>query len=312
MSRGSPIERVDARYLPGWGMTALVTSTSRSSMSRERLARGHGDHVGDAFGAGNRRSKFGDGSHQIDVRQVLQRTHLVLSQRALAADVQNRTLRTERGGDAGDGIRAPGSGGGDDAAELARLARIAVGRVRGDLFVANIDDADALIDAAIINIDDVAAAKSEYRVDTLVLQRLRDQMTSRDHARVAALSLQGIFRSRGLGLNRRGVYGCHVASNFVNLASGRHQCRPEASVESSNLKKSSSNHRDPQIIEAQSRAITRNHVGRGAPATPSDADENDSCPLAKCFSRMGFSTNSASSAAITLNVIARVNTADHP
>ena len=87
----------------------------------------------------------------------------------------------------------PGPGGRDDAAELAGLARIAVGRVRGDLLVAHVDDANALIDAAVVDVDDVAAAKREDRVDAFVLQRLGDQMAAGDHARIAALALQGIF-----------------------------------------------------------------------------------------------------------------------
>jgi hypothetical protein len=92
------------------------------------------------------------------MRQILQRAHHVLGQRTLAADMQDRALRAEGRRDAGHGIRAARPGSGYDAAELARLAGMAVGGVRGDLFVAHVDDADALIDAAIIDVDDVAAA----------------------------------------------------------------------------------------------------------------------------------------------------------
>ena len=112
----------------------------------------------------------------------------------------------------------------DDAAELAGLTGIAVGGVRGDLFVTHVDDANALIDAAVIDVDDVPAAQREDRVDALVLQRFGDQVAPGDHAGVAALALQGIFGGRGFGLNRRGIYGCHVASKFVNLIAGR-RCR---------------------------------------------------------------------------------------
>ena len=92
------------------------------------------------------------------MRQILQRSHLVLRQRALTADVQDGTLGAERGGDAGHGVGEPRTRGRDHTAELAGLARVAVGGVRGDLFVAHVDDADALIDAAVIDVDDVAAA----------------------------------------------------------------------------------------------------------------------------------------------------------
>ena len=92
------------------------------------------------------------------MRQILQRAHHVLSQRTLATDMQDRAFRAEGRRDARHGIGAARPGGGYDAAELARLARMAVGGVRGDLFVAHVDDADALIDATIIDVDDVAAA----------------------------------------------------------------------------------------------------------------------------------------------------------
>ena len=113
---------------------------------------------------------------------------LPLRQRALTADVQHRALRAERRGDAGHGVRAAGPRRGHDAAELAGLARITVGRVGRDLFVAHVDDADAFVDAAVVDIDDVAAAQGEDRVDAFALQRLGDQMAARDDAGVAAFS----------------------------------------------------------------------------------------------------------------------------
>jgi len=48
--------------------------------------------------------------------------------------------------------------GGYLAARLAGHARIAVGGVRRDLLVAHVDDLDAFVDAAVIDVDDVAAA----------------------------------------------------------------------------------------------------------------------------------------------------------
>jgi hypothetical protein len=146
------------------------------------------------------------------VRQILQRSHFVLGQGALAADMQNRTLRTERGGDARDRVGATGARSRDHAAELARLPRVAVGRVRSHLLVPYVDDTNALIDAAIIDVDDVAAAKRKDGVHTFVLQRLCDQMAAGNHARVAALPLQGIFGRRGFGRTRGGIYSGHVIS----------------------------------------------------------------------------------------------------
>jgi len=44
--------------------------------------------------------------------------------------------------------------------------------------VAHIDDADALIDAAVVDVDDMATAERENGVDTLVLEGLCDQVTA--------------------------------------------------------------------------------------------------------------------------------------
>ncbi len=160
------------------------------------------------------------------MRQILQRSHFVLRQGALAADVQNRTLRSERRGDARDRIGAAGSRGGDHAAELARLPRVAIRRMRRDLLVPHVDDANAFIDATVIDVDDVPAAKREDGVHTFVLQRLCDQMAAGNHARIAALPLQGVFGRRGLGRTRDGIYSGHIISKCVNRGASLKYCVP--------------------------------------------------------------------------------------
>ncbi len=140
----------------------------------------HRDHVGDPLGRQHGGGELGDRRHHVDVGQVLQRAHLVLGERALAADVQDRAFGTERRGDAGDGVGAPRSRGGDGAAQLAGLAGIAVGGVGGRLFVADVDDADVFIQAAVVNVDDVAAAKGEDGIDAFGLERLGNQVPAGD------------------------------------------------------------------------------------------------------------------------------------
>src|SRR6202021_1516109 len=112
--------------------------------------------------------EFGEGRHQLQVREILQRSHFVLGQGALPADMKNRALRTERRGDARDRVGATGSCRGDHAAELARLPRVAVSRMRSHLLVPHVDDANAFIDATIIDVDDVTAAKRKDGVYTFV------------------------------------------------------------------------------------------------------------------------------------------------
>ncbi len=152
----------------------------RTRRAGEALPCRHGDHVGDALRRADACRKLGDRREDVDVGQVLQRTHLVLRQRTLPADVQHRALRAECGGDAGDGVGAAGAGGGDDAAEATRLPGVAVRGVRRHLLVAHVDDAYALVEAAVVNVDDVTAAQREHGVDALALESLGHEVSSRD------------------------------------------------------------------------------------------------------------------------------------
>jgi len=117
-----------------------------------------------------------------------------------AADVQNGTFGAKRGGNAGDRVRESRPGGRDHTAELARLARIAVGGMCRHLLVPHVDDADAFIHTAVIDIDDVAAAQREDRIDALVFERLCHQVSAGDHTRIAAFALQRVFCGRRLPL----------------------------------------------------------------------------------------------------------------
>src|SRR3954467_7567431 len=47
----------------------------------------------------------------------------------------------------------------------------------------DVDHGDALVDAAVVDVDDVAAAQGEDRVDALGLQCLRDQVPAGDRLR---------------------------------------------------------------------------------------------------------------------------------
>ena len=50
----------------------------------------------------------------------------------------------------------------------------------GHLFVVHVDDLDAFIQAAVVDVDDVAAAQGEYDVHALVLEGLGDQVAARN------------------------------------------------------------------------------------------------------------------------------------
>lgn len=142
------------------------------------LAERHRHHVRRARRVRHGRRELGDRRHHVDVRQVLQRPHLVLGQRPLAADQQHRGLRAEGVGDTGDGVGRTGARGDDRAAGLAGDAGVTVRGVCGDLFVPDVDDFYALVDAAVVDVDDVAAAQGVDAVDPLGLQRLCNEMTT--------------------------------------------------------------------------------------------------------------------------------------
>ena len=64
-------------------------------------------------------------------------------------------------GDGGDAVGDAGAGGDDADAAAAGGARPAFGGVAGDLLVADVDDADAFVDAGVVDGLDVAAAEGE-------------------------------------------------------------------------------------------------------------------------------------------------------
>jgi hypothetical protein len=119
-----------------------------------------------------------DGRHHVDVRQILQRAHLVLAQRALTADQQHRALGAERVRDTRHGVGRARSRGDHRTTRATGDACIAVSGVSCDLFVTNVDDVDALVHTSVVDVDDVAAAQREDHVDALGLEGFGDQVPS--------------------------------------------------------------------------------------------------------------------------------------
>jgi hypothetical protein len=82
--------------------------------------------------------------------------------------------------------------------------------MRRNLLVTDIDDPNALVNTPVIDVDDVAAAKRKYRINTFVLQCLGDQMAARDDSRLTALLLQGVLSRSRSRLHWQGIYGRHT------------------------------------------------------------------------------------------------------
>ena len=75
------------------------------------------------------------------------------------------------------------------------LARVSVGGVCRHLLVAHVHHLYALVDAPVVDVDDVATAEREDGVDALVPERLRHEMPAGHYALLPALLRQGVFRS---------------------------------------------------------------------------------------------------------------------
>ena len=98
--------------------------------------------------------------------------------------MQNWALRTKSGGNTGNRIGTTGPGRGNHAAEFTGLPGVAISRMRGSLFMSNIDNTNTFIEATIVNINNVTAAKRKYGVDTFGLQSFGNQMATRYHRAV--------------------------------------------------------------------------------------------------------------------------------
>ena len=118
---------------------------------------------------------------------VLQRAHVAEQPGTRSADDDHRygsALRVRDGrhhvGDAGTRR---------DAAHprLAGDAGPAVGRVPGGLLVPDVDDADSLVEATIVDRLDVPSAQGEEMRRAVPLERLGDQAPSVDHCHEASL-----------------------------------------------------------------------------------------------------------------------------
>ena len=114
------------------------------------------------------------------MRQVLERSHLVLAQGTLAADQQHRAFGPEGIGDAGDRIGRAGPSSDHCTPWRASDARIPIGGMRCDLFVTHIDNLDPLVETSIIDVDDVSATQREDGVDPFMFQGFGHQMPPRN------------------------------------------------------------------------------------------------------------------------------------
>ena len=132
------------------------------------FAKRDGHHFGGTLGGHHQRCKLADRRHHFRVAQFLQSTHAVLLERGVSADQQHGTLRAERVRHAGDCVGGARPRGNNSTAE-ARDASVGIGSVRSHLFVADVDNLDAFVDASVVDIDDVPPRYCEDVLDALLL-----------------------------------------------------------------------------------------------------------------------------------------------
>ena len=95
-----------------------------------------------------------------------------------AADDDHRDAGALRVRDRGDDVGHAGPGGDGAHAGPPGDARVAVGGVTGGLLVADVDDADAFVETAVVDGLDVPAAEREEVRRAVACKRLRDQSTA--------------------------------------------------------------------------------------------------------------------------------------
>ena len=129
------------------------------------------DVLGDPVGLVDGIAVLGDGTDDTEMVHFLERTAAQVLERTLAAEDEDGRIGAPCIGDAGHtvGYTGAGSDGGD--ADLARVAtRPGVRGVDCSLLMTDVDDLDALIDAAVVDRHDMAAGEREEGFDASLFE----------------------------------------------------------------------------------------------------------------------------------------------
>ena len=121
---------------------------------------------------------FRDRGHDLDLRDVLERSQLELAERRLAADDEQRRAGLICVGDGRHDVRDPRPRRDDGDPDMAAHARVRVRHVPGSLFVADVDDADLLVDTAVVDRTDMAAVEAEDHLDAPRSEGLGDERSA--------------------------------------------------------------------------------------------------------------------------------------
>jgi hypothetical protein len=192
LGRGHELHRLADRFHVGveLGLIGLVRGAARRRIDAARelhVLRNVDDHRAGAAGARDVKSlvqharQVGDVLHEIIMLgAVAGDAHRVAFLKGVGADemgghlsgdADERDRIHQRVGEAGDRIGGAGSGGDEQHADLARRARIALGRVRGPLLVSHQNVLHLLlVEKHVVDRKDRAARIAEQNLDALILQ----------------------------------------------------------------------------------------------------------------------------------------------
>ena len=159
----------------------------RSGNPAHGVANRHLDVLANAIGLVAGVRPLGDRLHHRDVVHLLERTTTEVVERSLASEHQDRGVGPP-------GVRHPGHAVGDTGAcgkdRNADLAGIqpspGISGVHRRLFMANIDDLDALVNTAIIDAHDVAAGEREDTFNSGGLEGLGCKLSTVRHRTILA------------------------------------------------------------------------------------------------------------------------------
>ena len=132
------------------------------------------DELRDALGLVDGVAELGDRANDAEVIHLLQRALAQLAEGPLATEDENRRVRAPRIRDPRHTVGHAGARRDRRDTDLSGVAaRPSVGGVRRGLLVANVDDPDALVEAAVVERHDVPARQCKEHLDTGLLEGAR-------------------------------------------------------------------------------------------------------------------------------------------
>ena len=143
------------------------------------MADGEFDELRDAIGLVDGVAELGDRANHAEVIHLLQRALAQLAERTLATEDENRRVRAPSVCDPRHTIGHTGARGDRRDTDLPGVAaRPGIGGVRRGLLVANVDDPDALVEAAVVERHDVPARQCEEHLDAGLLEGARREFAT--------------------------------------------------------------------------------------------------------------------------------------